>query len=899
MATAIYQLARIPILRRCNGYYLRWYYNGWHYWYFLPGRVEFLTAGEDYRTLGMQRLTMGSGQINEEQCNAIRTIKNTREIYIWTDFGWWGCVRIEAGSVIVYDHALHGYEIELSVVVGSRNISQSGFSPAVVLPSVEPDPPCEVDIAVAGQIWMCANWDADFPGSKVYNDDEDNRALFGGLYTWAQVMSAGFVPAGWHVPTYAEWLTLINAVGGLMTAGGELKEAGTTHWDAPNTGAVDTYGYAAWGGGRYGFKLGVGTQFHDLYTTGFFWTQTGFVRMDHDSAEVVDGEGIILPNEYYSLRLIKDGYCPACTALDPSFLTATSFTANWSPVTGATAYFLDVSTDPAFGSFISGFNGLNVGNVTSYDVTGLTPGVTYYYRMRGETVACVGEYSNVMSAVTAVSLLVQSQGTGLGVGALQVQVTAGATFTLDGTARFYSDSAGTLNESTTWTPTPGSSQTRYVRCPSGTANLTLNDNTLLEKIGSVSSSSSGSPGWHHVNTFAASICPRLVCDNWNFPNCVEIAFAYSTVTTFNVAITLLSASLQKTYLFPQGVISGDTADFPATWEIIGINATSNLITGDVANLPAVATEIAIGGGNTLTGDVADLPVNLTFFHITGSNTIGGNLGDLPATLQRISLLGNNVVTGDIAGLPATLTEITIHGNNTVSGDIDDFHDTVTRLNITGQNTITGDLVNIPTGMTYFDVRGYNSIYGGFTGLPVGLTQFYLGGLATVNGDIGDLPTGITHFVIYESGTITGTLASLPISLITFAIESPNTISGAIADLPPTLIGLNVQGSNTISGDIGDLPTTLTSFTLRGNNTVSDYSGKTWTASGYAIYHYPVSGGLSSAEIDQLLIDIDDDCDFLAVSSRYIMLLGTNAPPTATSAAARASLIAKGVTLQTN
>ena len=66
-------------------------------------------------------------------------------------------------------------------------------------------------------------------------------------------------------------------------------------------------------------------------------------------------------------------------------LTSCSFTANWAASVGtpaATGYFLDVSTDPAFGSFLTGFDNLSVGNVTSRSVTGLTPNTTYYYRVR-------------------------------------------------------------------------------------------------------------------------------------------------------------------------------------------------------------------------------------------------------------------------------------------------------------------------------------------------------------------------------------------------------------------------------------------------------------------------------------------------------------------------------------
>lgn len=58
----------------------------------------------------------------------------------------------------------------------------------------------------------------------------------------------------------------------------------------------------------------------------------------------------------------------------------TSFTANWSAVTGSTGYFIDVSTDN-FSTFVPNFNNLAVG-ATSVSVTGLTGGTTYQYQIR-------------------------------------------------------------------------------------------------------------------------------------------------------------------------------------------------------------------------------------------------------------------------------------------------------------------------------------------------------------------------------------------------------------------------------------------------------------------------------------------------------------------------------------
>ncbi|NOQ46128.1 MAG: hypothetical protein GQ559_05585, partial [Desulfobulbaceae bacterium] len=60
----------------------------------------------------------------------------------------------------------------------------------------------------------------------------------------------------------------------------------------------------------------------------------------------------------------------------------TGFQASWSELCdGVNAYYLDVSTDADFQSFVDGFRALNVGSVTQYIVEGLTPGTTYYYRV--------------------------------------------------------------------------------------------------------------------------------------------------------------------------------------------------------------------------------------------------------------------------------------------------------------------------------------------------------------------------------------------------------------------------------------------------------------------------------------------------------------------------------------
>ncbi len=65
-----------------------------------------------------------------------------------------------------------------------------------------------------------------------------------------------------------------------------------------------------------------------------------------------------------------------------SGVTGTGFTANWNSAIGADGYRLDVSTNAAFGNFLAGYNNADLGDTLHRNLTGLTTGQTYYYRVR-------------------------------------------------------------------------------------------------------------------------------------------------------------------------------------------------------------------------------------------------------------------------------------------------------------------------------------------------------------------------------------------------------------------------------------------------------------------------------------------------------------------------------------
>jgi len=125
------------------------------------------------------------------------------------------------------------------------------------------------------------------PGYCWYDNNEATyKNTYGALYNWNAVITGKLCPSGWHVPSQSEWETLRDNVGGENLAGGKLKEKGTVHWNSPNTGASDEFGFTALPGGEryqygdYGY-LGINNNFWS--TTIGPGTNPLAVRMYHDS----------------------------------------------------------------------------------------------------------------------------------------------------------------------------------------------------------------------------------------------------------------------------------------------------------------------------------------------------------------------------------------------------------------------------------------------------------------------------------------------------------------------------------------------------------------------------------------------------------------------------------------
>ena len=111
-----------------------------------------------------------------------------------------------------------------------------------------------------------------------------NYQTYGALYNWPAAMAGeagsnsvpsgvqGVCPAGWHLPSDAEWTVLTDHLGGLSVAGGKMKETGITHWYSPNTGATNSSGFSALPGGA----REIDSAFWSLGATASIWSSTDY-----------------------------------------------------------------------------------------------------------------------------------------------------------------------------------------------------------------------------------------------------------------------------------------------------------------------------------------------------------------------------------------------------------------------------------------------------------------------------------------------------------------------------------------------------------------------------------------------------------------------------------------------
>jgi uncharacterized protein (TIGR02145 family) len=132
-------------------------------------------------------------------------------------------------------------------------------------------------VVIVDQTWMAENLNYDASGSKCYGNKPENCGKYGRLYDWSTAMALpsscnssycssqiintkrkGICPDGWHLPSNAEWVVLVNyadyieGTAGTIrgTAGTKLKAiSGWNDGQLRSGNGTDNYGFSALPGG--------------------------------------------------------------------------------------------------------------------------------------------------------------------------------------------------------------------------------------------------------------------------------------------------------------------------------------------------------------------------------------------------------------------------------------------------------------------------------------------------------------------------------------------------------------------------------------------------------------------------------------------------------------------------
>ncbi|GBU24120.1 hypothetical protein R83H12_00746 [Fibrobacteria bacterium R8-3-H12] len=145
-------------------------------------------------------------------------------------------------------------------------------------------------IKIGSQTWMARNLNYNASGSKCFGDSPANCTKYGRLYDWATAMALpsscnfstcssqisakhrGICPAGWHIPSDAEWTTLTDYVGSSAERKLKARSGWNDNKDGTTGNGTDDYGFAALPGGG-------GSSDGSFGNTGYFgnwWSATEY-----------------------------------------------------------------------------------------------------------------------------------------------------------------------------------------------------------------------------------------------------------------------------------------------------------------------------------------------------------------------------------------------------------------------------------------------------------------------------------------------------------------------------------------------------------------------------------------------------------------------------------------------
>jgi len=124
-------------------------------------------------------------------------------------------------------------------------------------------------VTIGSQKWLSSNMKVDIQGSFHIDGNTSLTSTYGKLYNNSAALLA--CPSGWKLPSKEDYEALVQHLGGESTAGGKMKNAGTTYWQTPNTGGNNESGFNALPAGYRNSSDGV---YFGKGMYGYLWTST-------------------------------------------------------------------------------------------------------------------------------------------------------------------------------------------------------------------------------------------------------------------------------------------------------------------------------------------------------------------------------------------------------------------------------------------------------------------------------------------------------------------------------------------------------------------------------------------------------------------------------------------------
>ncbi|HXI72366.1 MAG TPA: fibronectin type III domain-containing protein [Verrucomicrobiae bacterium] len=574
----------------------------------------------------------------------------------------------------------------------------------------------------------------------------------------------------------------------------------------------------------------------------------------------------------------------APTANAASAITSTSFSANWSAAATATGYQLDVATDSGFTAFVPGFNNLDVGNVLTATVAGLSANTAYHYRVRAYNAGGTSGNSSTIDVTTSSTatpkITVTLPGQLSANSGTPSDETAGTAFnvtltaTTDGTA--VNSSYNGVKNITFSGPTGSPTYPSTVTFSSGvgTANITLTKvetPTLTATDGTIAGTPSSSftvnPGAidHYLVTAAAA---QVIGAAFNVNVTAKDVYENIVTTDSSTSVTMNSGSGNVGFAvnpvtLASGTVIASAAD--GTLETTTITATDgNSKTGTSGSIVINPAPQYRSKQNGNWGDFTTWQVN------SGSGFVDATIGQTPdsSSADTIEIRSPHVVT---VAAPVTVDQVTVDvgAQITTTAVLTVTNGTGTDLDVFGTLNSSASLFLTNSPAIVFETGGkyqHNFTTAGTIpkatwnigstceidnqtsgNTPGGLAQVFYnftwncpsqganismgGGLTNVSGDLTILSTGTKEFRFGAGTSPTITIGG------NWLVQGGTNVTSTGAGSPT----INLAGNLVVSGGGLNLGSGAGTTTINAANNVSVTGGSLTLGTGTGNFNFAKAG----------------------------------------------------------